>query len=85
LCGKKNYFQKYTSLKCKAKGDLVKYCLKSYIQEEPGGGDDIPLDTELLARSPQLTGLVRRELVPALRDLLHHGLGQVQRSHTEIY
>ena len=56
-----------------------------YIQEEPGGGDDIPLDTELLARSPQLTGLVRRELVPALRDLLHHGLGQVQRSQsTEI-
>ena len=41
------------------------------------GKDDIPTDTEFLVRSPQVTAIVRKELAVAIRDLMHHGLGQV--------
>jgi len=40
------------------------------------GKDDIPTDTEFLVRSPQVTAIVRKELAVAIRDLMHHGLGQ---------
>ena len=33
-------------------------------------------DTEWLVRSPGVTSIVRKELAPAIRDLVHHGLGQ---------
>ena len=33
-------------------------------------------DTEWLVRSPGGTSIVRKELAPAIRDLVHHGLGQ---------
>jgi len=40
------------------------------------GKDDIPTDTEFLVRSPTVTAIVRKELAMAIRDLMHHGLGQ---------
>ena len=41
------------------------------------GKDEIPTDTEFLVRSPEVTAIVRKELAVAIRDLMHHGLGQV--------
>eukprot|EP00092_Neocalanus_flemingeri_P067438 GFUD01082319.1.p1 GENE.GFUD01082319.1~~GFUD01082319.1.p1 ORF type:complete len:634 (-),score=187.67 GFUD01082319.1:90-1991(-) len=41
-----------------------------------GGKDEIPTDTEFLVRSPEVTAIVRKELAVAIRDLMHHGLGQ---------
>jgi len=40
------------------------------------GKDEIPTDTEFLVRSPEVTAIVRKELAVAIRDLMHHGLGQ---------
>jgi len=40
------------------------------------GKDEIPTDTEFLMRSPEVTAIVRKELAVAIRDLMHHGLGQ---------
>ena len=42
------------------------------------GKDEIPTDTEFLVRSPEVTAIVRKELAVAIRDLMHHGLGQVR-------
>jgi len=40
------------------------------------GKDEIPTDTEFLVRSPEVTAIIRKELAVAIRDLMHHGLGQ---------
>ena len=40
------------------------------------GDDDDNDGTEFLVRSPQVTSIVRRDLCVAIRDLIHHGLGQ---------
>ena len=38
--------------------------------------DDNNDDTEFLVRSPYVTNIVRKDLAVAIRDLVHHGLGQ---------
>ena len=43
---------------------------------ESGEEEDREEDTEWLVRSPGVTNIVRKELAPAIRDLVHHGLGQ---------
>ena len=40
--------------------------------------NDVLHDTEFLKRSREVTAIVRKELAVALRDLMHHGLGQVR-------
>ena len=52
--------------------------ISSCVQEDaPLSGQDIPTDTEFLVRSPEVTSVIRKQLAPAIRDLMHHGLGQV--------
>ena len=46
---------------------------ESWEEEEE---EDREEDTEWLVRSPGVTSIVRKELAPAIRDLVHHGLGQ---------
>ena len=38
--------------------------------------EDKNIDTEFLVRSPLVTNIVRKDLSVAIRDLIHHGLGQ---------
>jgi len=45
-------------------------------EDAPLSGQDIPTDTEFLVRSPEVTSVIRKQLAPAIRDLMHHGLGQ---------
>jgi len=45
-------------------------------EESKAEGDEELHDTEFLARSHQVTAIVRKELAVAVRDLMHHGLNQ---------
>lgn len=55
---------------------LLDACCNTEAKNLPGreSGEE-ERDTEWLVRSPGVTAIIRRELAPAIRDLVHHGLG----------
>ena len=55
---------------------LLDECCRTEVAGQEGEQQE-DQDREFLVRSARVTALVRRELAIALRDLVHHGLGQV--------
>ena len=55
---------------------LLDACCNTEARKMPGVESGEEEDTEWLVRSPGVTNIVRKELAPAIRDLVHHGLGQ---------
>ena len=71
----------YRDLRAKLELSLEKLldaCCNTEAKKMPGleSGQEEEEDTEWLVRSPGVTSIVRKELAPAIRDLVHHGLGQ---------
>ena len=63
--------------------NLLDACCNTEARKMPGmesGEEEEETDTEWLVRSPGVTTIVRKELAPAIRDLVHHGLGQASSS-----
>ena len=59
--------------------NLLDACCNTEARKMPGvesGEWEEEADTEWLVRSPGVTSIVRKELATAIRDLVHHGLGQ---------